>query len=143
MLLKTLPFVFLMMAGPAAAFGGGGVDGGGNGGEGGGSVGGGCLCVPEDLEKDARALQEQFAAIDLKRVRRLQFVEQICSENGLDCGQLTEGQASRILDHHFVQLEQEAEGGQRLLRWMLDIFLALLAAAGAVMGCIGLRANRM
>lgn len=102
--------------------------------------GGACCGVPDTLENDARRLQSQISEYELEKLQRLQFVEEICAQ--LNCGKLTEAQASRLFDHHLASTSSAREAQQTRLRWALDVFLAVLATAGAIMGYVGLRSNR-
>lgn len=61
----------------------------------------GSCSFPEEKAHSAAVLEAQIRSADHDHLRRLLFVGEVCAANGFDCGNLTEQEAGRLVEHHF------------------------------------------
>lgn len=82
---------------------------------------------PEEKAESARVLEEQIRSADHDHLRRLLFVGEVCAANGFDCGNLTEQEAGRLVEHHFEATR---------VRWdtLQKVALGFVAFAGLGLG---------
>jgi len=111
---------YLSFVGGAFAFGGGG------GGD------GGCCGFPEELVEEAKLLRNGFEKLSFQELQDQQILETLCENN--NCGNLSESQASRLLDRALGYQKEQSEAQDRWeAKWatrvgVLFTFFGLLIA---------------
>ena len=87
----------------------------------------GACSFPEEKAASALRLEEQIQDADHQFLRRLLLIGEICSANGLDCGELTEEEAGRLAEFHFASSRAWWDGVQKAA-------LGFVAFAGLALG---------
>jgi hypothetical protein len=124
---------FQLAVNPCWAFGSsGGDDAGGGGGTGGCCVGD----LPKVLQESASQLRTEFQSMKRQELLDQQILGTICEKH--NCGELTEEQASLLLERYFQEQGRHQDEIDKENSWWFNFLGAFSGIAGVVFGAIGL-----
>jgi hypothetical protein len=104
-----------------------------------GGGGSGCFAcgVPPELEPDAKTLRDGFSRESVEDLLDQQILGSICTNH--ECGELTEDQASRLLDRSLTAAQQVSQWWNAFWSWIVAGLGLVIAAGGLLISAIALR----
>ena len=102
-----------------------------------GGYGGGCCGVPPELEEDAKTLRKGFNLESAETLLDQQILGSICTNHV--CGELSEEQASRLLDRSLAAAQETSQWWNAFWSWIVAGLGLAIAAGGLWISVIALR----